>query len=144
MRLSTSIDTVLGDVFAETTSASETIAAEPHQGLMTFVRGSPGEAATASALAQSAARSGLLATWHAHVAPDTCLLVSLKVHRMHTQTRAAHICLRPGQVSVLLGDLLALRSNFILESASTGMLICQTDSDLSASQGTCSSWALPL
>ena len=70
MLLSTSVDTVLGDVFAETTSASETIAAEPHQGFMTFMRGHPGghstsrsqaEAATASALAQSAAaRSGLL------------------------------------------------------------------------------------
>ena len=101
-RLSTSIDTVLGDVFAETTSASETIAAEPHQGDMTFARGSQAEAATAAALAQSAARSGLLATWHALVAPDTCLLVSLKVHSMHTQTRATDICLPVGRIPVLL------------------------------------------
>ena len=95
MLLSTSVDTVLGDVFAETTSASETIAAGPQQDFMSFVRGSQGhmgarsssrcqaEAATASVLAQPAARSGLPATWHAHVGRDTCLLVSLKVHRMH-------------------------------------------------------------
>ncbi len=104
-RLSTSIDTVLGDVFAETTSASETIAAEPHQGLMTFVRGSQGEATTASVLAQSAARSGLLATWHALVAPDTCLLVSLKVHRMHTHTHTTHTCLHRAGIPILLGNI---------------------------------------
>ena len=92
MLLSTSVDTVLGDVFADTSIASETIAAQPQQAFTSLVRGyqahstfeGPVEAATASALAQSAARSGLLATWHAHVAKDTCLLVSLKVHRMHS------------------------------------------------------------
>ena len=95
MLLSTSVDTVLGEVFADTTSASETIAAGPQQEFMSFVRGAQGhmgahstsgclaEAATASALAQPAARSGLLATWHEHVARNTCLLVALKVHQMH-------------------------------------------------------------
>lgn len=96
MLLSTSVDTVLGDVFADTSTASETIAAEPQHGFMNFVRSSKGhigaystprlsqpEAVNASLFAQSAARSGLLANWHAHVPPATCLLVSLKVHCMH-------------------------------------------------------------
>ena len=100
--LSSSVDTVLGDVFADTTStASETIAAE-QRGFMDSVGRSqhsiaaqkvpqahrPAEA-PASVLAQSAARSGLLATWHVRLAQDTCLLVSLKVLSMHS----VHVCL---------------------------------------------------
>ena len=97
MLLSSSADTVLGDVFADTTStASEMIAAEQQ-----VFKGSTGRSqhsarvqkmaaarqpdeATASVLAQSAARSGQLATWHVRLAQDTCLLVSLKVQSMHS------------------------------------------------------------
>lgn len=79
--LSSSVDTVLGDVFADTTSTtSETIAAEQQVSMDPIGRSQ--HSAGAQRMAQSAARSGLLATWHVRLAQDICLLISLKVHSM--------------------------------------------------------------
>ena len=95
--LSSSVDTVLGDVFADTTSTtSETIAAEQQVSMDPIGRSQ--HSAGAQRMAQSAARSGLLATWHVRLAQDICLLVSLKVHPMFSmsvcftvQAQALHV-----------------------------------------------------
>ena len=100
MLLSSSVDTVLGDIFADTTStASETIAAEQQvftdsigrsqhsAGAQKMTQARQPDEAAASILAQSAARSGLLPTWHVRLARDTCLLVLLKVQLMHAVSR---------------------------------------------------------
>ena len=109
MLLSSSVDTVLGDVFADTTSTtSETIAAEQQvfmdpigrsqhsAGAQKMAQARRPDEATASVLAQSAARSGLPATWHVRLAQDICLLISLKVHSMCfvsvRLSRAACLC----------------------------------------------------
>ena len=97
--LSSSVDTVLGDVFADTTSTtSETIAAE-QQVLMDPI-GRSQHSAGAQRMAQSAARSGLLATWHVHLAQDICLLVSLKVHSTVFCERMLH-CASSGTTGVI-------------------------------------------
>lgn len=93
MMLSSSADTALGDVLTVQSTPTVGIPSMEQQGFLSFMRSpqagadstsrlSQTEEANAGMLARSAARSGLIATWHAHLASDICLLFSLKVQCM--------------------------------------------------------------